>query len=204
MANGSARQTDKLSTTSAQSPRLSIEQRKETARLLYAVAQAVGESLNEDRVDLYLQALADLPFEPLAECLKALIIESRWFPKIPDIREKVLGAAPEKKLTREAEAEAGWERVLHFADHWHPDIGALRGAPKLTERERRALTIIGGPEQVQNQFNGGQGMPFLHRDFLAAYGRLGLIEEPGTGLMEIAKWTAELVGRKETSLKVGS
>lgn len=150
---------------------------------LVALAEAVGESLTENRVDLYLQALADLPFEELAACLEKLILEARWFPKIPDIREKVLGPAQDKKLLADAEAETAWENVLHFVDKWHPDIGALRDAPSLSELERRALNIIGGPAQVQNQFDGGRGMPFLRRDFIAAFQRLRVTETAGFQLL---------------------
>jgi len=155
------------------------EERKEIAKRLVALAEAVGETLTENRTDLYLQALADLPFRELADCLAALISESRWFPKIPDIRDRVLGPVPEKKLLDDAQAEAAWERVLAFVNRWHPDVGAFRDAPLLSELERRALTAIGGPGQVQDQVGGGKGMSFLHRDFIAGFQRLRLTETAG-------------------------
>lgn len=167
-------------------------QRREVAKRLIALAEAVGETLTENRVDLYLQALAGLPFRELVGCLEAFILEARWFPKIPDIRDRVLGPVPDKKLLSDAEAEVAWEKVLNFVDKWHPDIGALQDAPLLTELERRALYSIGGPAQVQGQFEGGPGMPFLHRDFIAAFQRLRLAETPGLQLVGKAESRAIL------------
>ena len=78
-------------------------------------------------------------------------------------------------------------------DKWHADVGAFRDAPLLSELERRALNTIGGPAQVQNQFNGGPGMPFLHRDFIAAFQRLRLTETAGL----------QMVGRAEARVILG-
>lgn len=77
----------------------------------------MGDTLTENRLDLYLQAFGDLPFQELVDSLKAFILEARWFPKIPDIRDRVLGPVADKKLLADAEAEVAWEKVLNFVDN---------------------------------------------------------------------------------------
>jgi hypothetical protein len=156
--------------------KLSAWERKEIIKRLYALAEATGDTLTPKRIDLYLQCLADLDAEKVTAALDGALLSCKWFPKIPEIRDIVLGPVPEKKLLDDAEAEAAWEKVLNFVDRWHPDIGAFRDAPLLSELEQRALNTVGGPAQVQDQVGGGKGLPFLHRDFLAAFQRLRLTE----------------------------
>jgi hypothetical protein len=63
--------------------------RSETAKMLYGLATATGEKVGQDRIDIYLQALADLPFRDVQKVVQNMILENRFFPKIPDIRNRV-------------------------------------------------------------------------------------------------------------------
>lgn len=164
-------------TTSGHSQKLSDAQRKEISSRLAALASATGETITPDRSDIYLQSLEDLPYEGLLGAISGMLLESRWFPKIPEIREAVLGKQPDAKAIAVAEAEASWLRVLEYANKWHPDVGPLGGSPKLTVREHRALQIAGGTERLwEVQDSGERDVDFIHRKFLEAYGNMDAIE----------------------------
>jgi hypothetical protein len=127
----------------------------------------VGENLTPERLDVYYQALSDLPGEDVTAALEKLLFTSKWFPKIPEIRELIEGKLED---IAEAEAEAAWQRVLQFANGWHPDIGRMSGNKmRLTRRETIALGAIGGIERLWEEQDGGPGLPFMHRDFVKTW-----------------------------------
>ena len=104
-----------------------------------------------------------------------MLLTSKWFPKIPEIRESV-APLPSKLDVAEALAEEAWQHVLEYADNWHPDIGPLQGCRALTDREVYALRSVGGILQVQENQYGGKAMPFIKRDFVAVWKRHALVE----------------------------
>lgn len=129
---------------------------------------ATGENVSAERMDLYYQALVDLPAERVTEALESLLFTAKWFPKIPEIRELIEGNPEE---LREAEGEAAWQAVLEYANGWHPDIGLMSDATirRLTNRQDIALRACGGLYRLWAEQSGGPGLPFMHKDFLKAY-----------------------------------
>jgi hypothetical protein len=94
----------------------------------------------------------------------------RWFPKIAEIRDNVLGGG------EEIEAERAWQRILAYADRWHPDIGPMSGCPALTGREIAAVRSIGGIRLISEELPGGARLPYLRRDFIEIFRRLRDVE----------------------------
>jgi hypothetical protein len=116
--------------------------------------------------------LSDLPFRELLAALETGLSTWKWFPKIPEIREAVLGKQPTLSDQEETEAEAAWLHVLNYADHWHPDIGPYRDAPKLTGKESQALRVSGGIYRLwELQDEGGRDLTFMRKAFVDSYKR---------------------------------
>lgn len=53
---------------------------------LAKMAEAVGESPSEARIEIYFEDLFDFPFEVVAKAIRAARKDSKWFPKIPELR----------------------------------------------------------------------------------------------------------------------
>lgn len=138
---------------------------------LYALAEALGETLTPKRIDLYLQCLSDIDGEKVNAALESALLTCKWFPKIAEIREMVMG---NPVVADDAEADTAWANVIRYVDNWHPDIGAY--GPGLTSREQYALRVIGGPLVVQDNF-GGKSLQFLRRDFIAIWKRAFVADE---------------------------
>lgn len=161
-------------TTYKQSKKLSESQRKEICVRLAAIAEATGENLSPKRIDLYLQALSDLAYEKLIDALSLMVTTCEWFPKIPHIREAVLG---KQKDNEDAEAEAAWLRVLAYANLWHPDIGVMTGCPKINQREKRSLEFAGGIYKLWTlQDDAPQELDFMRKAFIESYKRSELVD----------------------------
>jgi hypothetical protein len=160
------------------------------AKALAIIAEARGIEVSQERIEIYIKALSDLQPKSVLTALNELLLEGEFFPHICHIRNKIVG---EPKQLEDAEAEAAWEIVQCYCDMWHPDIGAYHDAPKLTALQARCLNIIGGPDIVQNNFNGGEAMPFLRKDFIIAYKRLKLFDH---FLSDKAADNRSLMGKK--------
>ncbi len=162
--------------------KLSESQQKEIVAALVGIAEAVGQTLTTQRIDIYLQALDDLPFERLKMALDRILLESEWFPKIPHIRALVLGdpakLEEQEKAEQEAEAEAAWLRIMNYVNKWHPDIGACSDAPSITKRDARALEFAGGIYGLwEVQDSGGKELAFIRRSFIESWKRADLVSE---------------------------
>lgn len=182
MADEKTQRSNEPLAISPQPKKLSESQQKEIAATLVGLAEAVGQSLTPQRIDIYLQALADLPFERLKMALSRILLESEWFPKIPHIRALVIGD-PKKleeheKAEKEAEAEAAWLRVLAYANKWHPDIGPMSDCPTITKRDQRALQFAGGIYGLwEVQDEGGKELAFIRRAFIESWVRADLVSD---------------------------
>ncbi len=82
---------------------------------LLALAEATKETCSPQRLDLYMQTLCDLDFTKVARVLESMLSTARWFPKIPDIREAILGS-PVK------EAEEAWEEISRLIPRWRSEL----------------------------------------------------------------------------------
>ena len=105
----------------------------------------------------------------MCNALGVLLKESRFFPKIAEIREKVLG---DQKQNMEAEADAAWLRARNYADRYHPDVGSLSGCGTLTQAEDQSLRIAGGRYMLWTLIDdGGTELAFMRKAFIEAYKR---------------------------------
>jgi len=156
---------------------------KPVMQALYALAEATNEPLTKPRLKVYLEALADLEFEGLMRALESLVLTSRWFPKIPEIREAVLGKPLDPKTLEGVECELAWEHVTHYCRKWHPDIefGTYGQAPPLTSAEHRAMVAVGGPFRIWENMDGGREWPFIRKAFFEAYSRQEKIAQLESG-----------------------
>lgn len=102
--------------TNEQLPKLSEEQRTEIAKMLYAIATCLDLKVGPDRIDLYLQSLSDVDFDPLRGAITQLLRTSKWFPKIAEIRETA-----EQWRTAAEHAQREADRHLAAALNWKPE-----------------------------------------------------------------------------------
>ncbi len=65
----------------------------EKKQFLYLMSRLVAafpnEPMNEDRFNLYFEFLGDGKPERLSSAIDEIISDSKWFPKIADIKEKL-------------------------------------------------------------------------------------------------------------------
>jgi hypothetical protein len=64
--------------------------KESAATCLAALTAAYSKELPKPTARIYIQALQDLPPEPLAEATAVIIKTSRWFPSIAEIRETTM------------------------------------------------------------------------------------------------------------------
>ncbi len=64
--------------------------KEDAASALAVLTAAYNRELPKPTARLYIQALSDLPSEPLAKAVNVLIKSSRWFPTIADVRETTM------------------------------------------------------------------------------------------------------------------
>jgi hypothetical protein len=101
----------------SKSSRREIEHEKKIAQELTMLAVSRGVELSNQRLDLYLADLVDLPVEPLLEAIRKWRRSgSQFFPQVPELRELVSGPV-------QAEAEVAWNQVVAYVQggYWHPD-----------------------------------------------------------------------------------
>lgn len=89
--------------------------------LLMALAEGLGESLSDARIQFYFTALSSYPIEELERTAQALSRSSRFFPKPVDFIEAMEGTASDQamavwNLVCDAVFRIGWSRSLFIAD----------------------------------------------------------------------------------------
>lgn len=137
---------------------------------LTLVAEAFGESLTEERIDIYARSLADIPQRSLKDAFGRAIRELKWFPKIAELRELAgVIAVDEEKV----EADAAWKYVNEYLRKWGVDLwpiysgGQKITAPPLKPRLEYAVRRIGGLWRLNQMTD--ESYPFMYRDFCEAY-----------------------------------
>ncbi len=135
------------------------------------LAEAFGEQLTLERVEIYARALCDIPREHLQIAFQRALRERTWFPKVAELRELAGTALPEEK--KKAEANAAWNQVNEYLRKWGVDLwpiysgGKVITPPALEPRLEYALRKIGGLWRL-NQVT-DESYPFVYRDFCEAY-----------------------------------
>lgn len=79
---------------------------KAFATLMLGMGETFNEPVSDVRIDLYSQALEDLPERELLAAMKACIAEYEFFPRPAAIRDRVKGPAADR-------AELAWGDVLN-------------------------------------------------------------------------------------------
>jgi hypothetical protein len=137
---------------------------------LMILAEAFGEPLTEQRVEIYTSGLADIPQDRLQGAFRRARYELTWFPKLAELR-NLAGLKPDDQ--KKVEADAAWNHVNEYLRKWGVDRlpiysgGNKATAPRLESRSEYALRRIGGLWAL-NQM-GAESRPFMYRDFCEAY-----------------------------------
>jgi hypothetical protein len=134
------------------------------------LAEAHGETLTEERVEIYARALCDIPQDRLNAAFQRALRERIFFPKVADLRNL---AAPDGEDAKKVEANAAWDYVNEYLRKWGVDLLPLYASGKVTiprpldARTDYALRRIGGLRAL-NQVDMDK-RPFMYRDFCEAY-----------------------------------
>jgi hypothetical protein len=134
------------------------------------LAEGFGESLTEERLEIYGRALGDIPQDRLNIAFQRALHEQTFFPKVAELRSLAgLGAEDKNKI----DANAAWDYVNKYLGKWGVDLlplfsgGKVTTPPPLDARTAYALRRIGGLRAL-NQVDVDK-MPFMYRDFCEAY-----------------------------------
>ena len=151
---------------------------------LTALAEAFGEQLTLERVDIYVGGLADLSQDQLRAAFRRALYELKWFPKLAELRDLAGSKTEELKV----EAQAAWNYVNDYLRKWGVDRLPVRSgeklisAPPLAPRLEYAVRQIGGLWRL-NQVT-DQNYHFIFRDFCDAYALAPLAELMEPQLLE--------------------
>lgn len=167
--------------TAGHSKKHSAEARREIAKRLYALSEATGEACSAERADIYAQALADLDARKLIAALESMLKTAKWFPKIPEIREAVLGDDGEKAWEIIASRVNSWRDRMQFADEVLAngfscgreiakfDLSGLDQAAQLTLRRMGGVRAIACANPAH--------LGLIRKDFVADY-KAVVVEHP--------------------------
>jgi hypothetical protein len=115
---------------------------------LTLLAEAFGEPLMPQRLELYVRDLCDLTPEQLRIAFQRARRELKFFPKIAELR--ALAGETRKELT-EAGAIAAWHAVLDLISKWGVDRwehASYGPPPELGARTEYAIRIVGGLNRI--------------------------------------------------------
>jgi hypothetical protein len=145
---------------------------------LTMLAEAFAEPLTDERVEIYVRGLSDIPQEQLRVSFQRALRQLTWFPKLAELR-NFAGANSEAE--NKVEADAAWKFVNDYLQRWGVDRlpiyagGKQVTAPPLPPRIEYALRRIGGFRAL-NQMDLTK-LPFMYRDFCEAYNLAPVAEQ---------------------------
>lgn len=148
---------------------------------LYALSEATGEACSAERADIYVQSLSDLDPVKLLAVLEGMIKTHRFFPKIPEIRELVIGHPGEEAWQSIAARVSGWrDRMELESDAIYSGFSCGREVAKfdlsgLDGAARIALARLGGPRALACA--NPAHLPLIKKDFVSEY-RAVVVEHP--------------------------
>jgi hypothetical protein len=157
---------------------------------LTMLAEAFAEPLTEERMEIYVRALADVPQDRLRISFQRALRELTWFPKVAELRNLADANSEnaDKEAQQKVEADAAWTYVNDYLRKWGVDQLPLYSGgkqippPPLDPRADYALRRIGGFHALhQMDIN---RMPFVYRDFCEAYAQAPLAEHMASRLEE--------------------
>ncbi|MGA9527678.1 MAG: hypothetical protein WBS24_06150 [Terriglobales bacterium] len=141
------------------------------------LAEGFAEPLTEERMEIYVRGLSDIPQDRLRTSFQRALNQLTWFPKLAELR-NLAGADAEKE--KKIEADAAWTYVNDYLRKWGVDLlpiysgGNKTSAPPLDPHIEYALRRIGGLRTL-NQMDVTK-TPFVYRDFCEAYNQAPLAE----------------------------
>lgn len=153
---------------------------KDVAKWLLVLAEALAENIKPERIDIYLEDLSDLSPAAVCAVLKRMRKTARWFPKIPDIREAVLGK-PQSPAEVETEmANQAWEQISMLLPSWRnklemeADCLASGFSCYRAELEipndpviKNAVRRLGGARAIASTQD--RNLSFVRKDFIEAH-----------------------------------
>ncbi len=175
--------TLKSTPASSSASAISLELLSWISDQLTMLAEAFGEQLTEERMEIYARSLADIPQDQLRFSFQRALNQLTWFPKLAELR-TLAGADAEKE--KKIEADAAWTYVNDYLSKWGVDLlpvysgGNKTTPPPLDPHIEYALRRIGGLRAL-NQMDVTR-MPFVYRDFCEAYNQAPIAELMAPGL----------------------
>lgn len=159
-------------------PNMKVAKLQWITRQLVVLAEAHEKELTAERLKIYADSLADLSQPQLQIAIDRALKESKFFPKIAELRE--LAGVPSSQVMIAIEADAAWSRVLTAARSWsphrvylgrHPETGepTYEHKKRLAERDEYALRQVGGIKAVVDAT--AEQLPWVRKAFDAAFAR---------------------------------
>lgn len=152
---------------------------------LTVLAEGFGEPLTQERAEIYVSGLIDIPQDRLKAAFKKALYELKFFPRLAELRDLSGSSAEEEK---KVEAQAAWQQANEYLRKWGVDKLPLRSAgkwitpPPLDPRLEYAVRQIGGLWRL-NQVT-DETYHFMFRDFCEAYMLAPVAELMAPQLME--------------------
>jgi hypothetical protein len=140
------------------------------SKQLTGLAEAFGEQLTLERVEIYVSALVDIPQDRLQVAFRRALYELKFFPKVAELRELSGSSAEDEKMV---EAQAAWQQANEYLRKWGVEKLPIRSEgkwitpPPLEPRLEYAVRQIGGLWRL-NQVT-DETYHFIFRDFCDAY-----------------------------------
>ncbi len=140
------------------------------SKQLTGLAEAFGEQLTLERVEIYVSALVDIPQDRLQVAFRRALYERTFFPKVAELRELSGSSANDEKTV---EAQAAWQQANEYLRKWGVEKLPVRSEgkwiapPPLEPRLEYAVRQIGGLWRL-NQVT-DETYHFMFRDFCEAY-----------------------------------
>jgi hypothetical protein len=137
---------------------------------LTILAEGFGEPLTQERAEIYVSGLIDIPQDRLKAAFKRALYELKFFPRLAELRDLSGSSAEEEK---KVEAQAAWQQANDYLRKWGVDKLPVRSAgkwitpPPLDPRLEYAVRQIGGLWRM-NQVT-DETYHFIFRDFCEAY-----------------------------------
>lgn len=137
---------------------------------LTILAEGFGEPLTQERAEIYVSGLIDIPQGRLKESFRRALYELKFFPRLAELRELSGSSAEEEK---KVEAQAAWQQANEYLRQWGVEKLPVRSGgkwitpPPLEPRLEYAVRQIGGLWRL-NQVS-DETYHFIFRDFCEAY-----------------------------------